>query len=578
MSVSPQRPITYSMIFGHPGEAPEMYLSTLNRSVLIQSALFLLHMEEEWKSNIAFFENFFGNDNEQYAQELWTKIQKLSDNQSPIETVLKTQYRILSKHSCLELLRISFSLPNKIDVTTDSVDLQKSIFQALLSINETLNEPNFSHVNKLPEHISSAYSILMNTLPYNEFTNTDTLSKFLASCKKSELFFEFCERSHKYRTILQQFIKSYGCSSWEKYLYSLIKIFILNGGNKDEYSKISLDIRDNDYEQELFILTRLSIDINDLISKEDNIDYRVFRNNPLVRISPNEFMVIYSSLCVEKLYNSLIFQFNEINESLPKPERISNLFQSYTSTFSEEYLFYTIIQTIISRQKYIALSGNECRATDNIGEPDYYIRNWNDIFLFEFKDVMMNASIKTSCDYEKLKSLIEDKLVCKKDSNKDSAIGQLTNNVTKILSSTFSWDKQINAKKVRIYPVLVVGDTKFTTPGMCSILNDYFINSLANKGVNREQVKGLIVVDINTLILYQHEFANKTITLKEVFDGYYNYLRKKRPYPSKPENIINNAFHHVFSTSTYIEENYKIKANQSLLSGIITRFRSQGFR
>lgn len=566
MAISFQIPITYSMIYGVQGKSPLDYLTGLNRSTIIKSALFLLHNEEKWKNFRTFCEMFFSEGNNELANELWKKYLVLAYPKNENDSFFPPTYSILSKHSCLELLRIGFSLPiNKEDVS-DNQYLEISIFQALLSINETQSDLCFDKIDKIPEPLKEAYSMLITVLPYNEFTNINTSAKFLASCVKSEMLFTFCEQNDKYKIILDQFLKKHECANWETYIYTVAKIFIMNNGDKDNYTAIVLDPDSESYSRDLSTLLGLSIDITKTIAVEDNVDYKYFRNYPLVRVSENEFILIYSSLCAERFYNSLIFNFNEINKGLAKKDRITDIFQDYTSKFSEEYMFYKVMERIISKQKYLSMSGEECRYICNHNEPDYYIRNWDEVFLFEFKDVLMDADTKTSKDCDKLKELIERKLVYNKENQSKKGIEQLTENINRILSGTFVWDKKIIPNQVKIYPILVVGDTKFVSPGMSFILNDYFLKSLEAKGIGRKQVRDLIVIDINTLILYQNEFADKRMTIKKTCDNYYNYLKTKRPLPNNPDNIYENAFHYLYSISTFIEKNYKIKSNRFILS------------
>lgn len=571
-------PITYTMIYGKKANSPETYLSGLNRSKLIKCALFLFHNQEKWTNTNQFCENFFSQENNQLANELWTKVANLSFStfNNEVDSIFPSEYSIISKHSCLELLRICFSLSDNQEKTSNKRDFEIGVFQALLSINETQNELCFDEVEKLPEPISSAYLILMTTLPYNEFTNTDILSKFISLCKKSEMFFEYCDQTDKYKSILDCFLQKHSCPNWEKFVYTIIKLFIMNNCNEDSFRTITLNPDESTYKEEFSILSNLSININQIIPLDNNVDYKKFRNYPLVQVEKNQFLLISKSLCVEKLYNSLLFNFNEINTSLSKKYQIPNFFQNYTSNFSEEYMFYEVMRVILSKQKYISMSGKECREINRLGEPDYYIRNWNDVFLFEFKDVKMDAETKTSCDYKTLKSKIEDKLVYKKEKTKNSAIYQLTNNIQKILSNTFNWDKKINSSKVNIYPILVVGDSTFTTPGMNCILNDYFSKSLKSKSISRKQVKDLIVIDINTLILYQNEFADKNITIKDTCENYYKCLRMRYPHSNRQTNITQNAFHYLLPISCFIGKNIKQKSSQLVLSALITKIQSKG--
>ena len=569
MPIHIEIPITHTMIYGVNNIPPQDYLCKLDRSLLIKLALLLLKQQEQWSDFRIFCENYFSQNNSQFVNDLWDKYKIISAPKNDIENIIQPKYSIISKHSCLELLRISFSLPIINDGIKDTIELEKSLFLALLAINE-ISDSQYEFTEQLNEPIKSAYSVLLTLLPYNDFTNTDNYSKFMAQCKKAEMFFEFCKNNTKYSAILDIFLKEYYCKNWEEYVCSVSKLFILSE------NKIILDPTSKSYYTDSLILSNLSININQVIEQQDNLDYRIFRSNPIIQVQKDQFIVIYNSLCVEKIYNSLIFSFKDINETLEKKAKISNIFQDYTSNFSEEYLFYTIIRNAFVEQKKISMSGFDCRIIDPHGEPDYYIRNWDKVFLFEFKDVMMNADIKTSSDYIKLKDLIEDKLVCKKKSGKDSAIGQLVNNIARIQSGKFPYDDKLNSEKVKIYPILVVGDAKYVTPGMSCILNDYFKQKLEEKGINKQKIKDLILIDIDTLILYQDNFTNKITTLKCLSDNYYKYLKKRTPYTPNKENILINSYHHLFSFSHFIQENVKIESDEDNRTNLITKFKKAG--
>ena len=191
---------------------------------------------------------------------------------------------------------------------------------------------------------------------------------------------------------------------------------------------------------------------------------------------------------------------------------------------------------LISKHKYISFNGEDFRKSNIKGEPDYYIRNWNDIFLFEFKDSKINKEIKISSDYNSLKKTIEEKFV-QKSNKRPSAIKQLVNNINRILNYDISLDTKYNNQKIKIYPVLVVGDSKFSIPGISCILNEYLKKELENNGITNDRIMDLIIVDIDTLILYQNDFCRKNLTLRNIIDEYYSYLKKHKPISNIKDNV-----------------------------------------
>jgi len=78
--------------------------------------------------------------------------------------------------------------------------------------------------------------------------------------------------------------------------------------------------------------------------------------------------------------------------------------------FSEHVLFYTAMKKCFGRYGTIRLTGEEIKAMIGDSEPDYYLRNDADLFLFEFKDVVLSTDIKYSGDAAKIKAGIANKL------------------------------------------------------------------------------------------------------------------------------------------------------------------------
>lgn len=207
------------------------------------------------------------------------------------------------------------------------------------------------------------------------------------------------------------------------------------------------------------------------------------------------------------------------------------------------------------------------------GEPDYYIRNGNDIFLFECKDPLFRKEDKVECNYENVKSSIEEKLV-HKEKGQPSAIEQLCNNIELILNNNFPIDLGIRSEKVRIYPILVVGDSTFTNVGMNFILNDYFKVTISSREIGHKNIHPLILVSIDSLILYQSDFEEKNLKLRDVLDSYLKFLNMEHPYGKN--DIIKNAMHKYFSLDQYLKDKTPIKSNKLLLEPLIKSFRERG--
>lgn len=482
------------------------------------------------------------------------------------------QIRILTKHSCLELLRIIFSVNFTKENISDNATFQLVIFDWLLIINE-MTTPTPNCPENLDENMKMAYSALLNISSYNDFTNADTTENFIPQCHKSKMLFSFLDSQDNLKILKDRYLEEIGCRCWEEYIYVLAKLYILNYQDESPTTYIVLEENCPSFYHDKKILDQFAFSSSDQIPYGENIDFLSFRNQPLIRFEENTYLVIDKNFLVNRIYRSLFFGIKKQNDLIEEQYRIPNFFQFFTTKFSEEVLFYDVMKHIIGNKSYIHHSGAEMRIKKISGEPDYYVRNGNDIFLFEFKDSLYRKEDKVECDYANVKSSIEKKLV-RKENGRPSAIEQLCSSIGLILNNKFQVDLGIRSDKVNIYPILVVGDTTFTNVGTNFILNDYFKKELSNRNIENKNIRPLILVSIDSLILYQFAFEEKKLKLRSVFDSYLKFLYNKCPYSKK--DILQNAMHKYFSLDQYFRDKIPIKSDKYHLEPLIKSFRESG--
>jgi hypothetical protein len=207
---------------------------------------------------------------------------------------------------------------------------------------------------------------------------------------------------------------------------------------------------------------------------------------------------------MEKIFQSLYFTLNKINSSLPKSQKIKDFRSFYGDEFSEQALVYKVLDKCFPK-KFIKLTGEEMRTLGVVGEPDYYIRRKNKIFLFEAKDTLLNAKVKHSSDFKILEGALIEKFYRNKK-GKPKAVLQLIENIRTILEGNFSADSEIKIDKVLIFPILLVHYPQYNTVGLNRIVNMWFkeeLEKLALEGFDVSRVKNLIIIDLDTFILHQ---------------------------------------------------------------------------
>lgn len=498
-------------------------LSSIGRKECVHRILYLLRNAQSFNTIEDFIKKFFSKSNRSFAEKIYDKINALTKRDENFYGI--AHYTIISQQTCLDLLRVLFSadFQNAKHNCFSQCQIERTLFTAILLTNELI-EQSENHIN-IPndEKDMDAYTMILTTLPYNDYTNISCERLFFKQTLQAISFFEFCLSNNKFNYILQLFLDSYDCATWKQYILSLTSLFSICCNPHNPI--VVLDRQSKDYTQRKNFLNKLSTSLDESINLNDNIDYVVFRDRPFIRLEEDSYAVIDLHFLCEKMYNSIRFEMRKINQDLPTKSifKIKNFFVEYSTAFSERHLFYNTIKKIIGRHHYISHTGLDFEKKRIASAPDFYIRNGKHIFLFEFKDVMMRKEEKTSSDYEILKNHIKHKLVQKEDGS-NSAIKQLANNYLLIYNGCFTGDKKLKPQKCKIYPILVVSDSKFVTQGVFPTLNSQFLEYLQQRGIANDKICPLILVDVGTLLLYQHDFEDGLLSLKEAFNDYYKFL------------------------------------------------------
>lgn len=407
-------PLTYQKLYKEKPNIDELNssLAKLDKQMLLKCTLTLLHNADSWSNINEFITHFFSKENKNFAYNVLHRYDEIISEIYTTSNGFIPQVRILTKHSCLELLRIIFSVNFTGDNLSDNATFQLVIFDWLLVINDmTTPTPNIPE--NIDESMKEAYNALLNMSSYNDFTNIDATANFILQCYKSRLLFDFLDSQDNLRRIKEMYLKEMGCKCWEEYIFVLAKLFIIDYQNKSSTTLIVLDENHPSFHHDKRILDQFALSSSDKISYDENVDFISFRDKPLIQFEKNTYWIIDEHFLANRFYRSLFFGIKKQNGLIEKQYKLSDFFQFITTRFSEETLFYDVMKHIVGNKSYVHYSGSTMRNKGTSGEPDYYIRNGNDIFLFEFKDSLYRKEDKVECNYENVKSSIENKLVHK---------------------------------------------------------------------------------------------------------------------------------------------------------------------
>lgn len=437
-------------------------------------------------------------------------------------------YHLVCAQTGIELLKYLFSIPDK-SVPVDYCSLEnggiiKSIHVMLvvLHINERIVNGCVPISEDDNAKDSIAHAAVISTIENNDFLNYDVTTTPYIHLYKASKFLNFCDGDSYFAKHKASLLSMYGCADSKTYLSFVIWLLLENWKYDEGYCRLTFD-DDNPVPQ---AIDKISIPISEIISIDSNSDYKAFRERPLIKLDNTHYVVICVPFLMDKLYNSLIFDLTEVSGD-------GNITRTKASSeFTEPLLMYPLLRSIVEPQSPIHLSGDDCKKIEPKRAPDYYVRNWNDVFLFELKDYSFRADIKSNPTFDELVEYLHKQFVTKTN-GKDGAIRQLVHNIKAIVNNDFAWDKTLH-KPRRIYPILILGNSTYMTLGMSYMINKLFREELKKEGVSDCRISDLIVIDIDTLILYKGVFSNRRYKFKKVLDDYLTHINKDY---SKSKNL-----------------------------------------
>jgi len=247
-----------------------------------------------------------------------------------------------------------------------------------------------------PVSFLSAYvpeQLIYNYIIYPKDYRTEFIKcfSFMSFCAKDSIFFEY----------LQIFSSEYGMT-WQEYLFINFTLYLKMSTN--DAGATTIVYIDDTYVSALNFMAPICCELESFVSRTD---FRSFRKTPVLKVSNNHFIILFDKFFVDKIFSSLLFDFAKILSKYKQRTNISgfpDLKQLVGQRFTERILFYDIMNRCFCRYADVMLSGETLKSKISNGEPDYYIRKGSRVFIFEFKDVLLNTDVKYSRDLPKIEN------------------------------------------------------------------------------------------------------------------------------------------------------------------------------
>lgn len=438
-----------------------------------------------------------------------------------------------TKRTILELLRQIFKIPPtdfKNDGTPDSFEYD--LFCVILYLNEVLM--------KFHSYEESSYSnfqtlIYLSNYVHNDLINIDYKRVLLTQIYYFNCLSHFLEEREEAKDLKGRILDKLKVDNLDEYLYTVTSLVAFYVENKS-FQMVCLDTN-KAFRFNEGICDFLSIGKNDVYfssihdenernNRNLNLDYRVFRAHPLIKMEEGCYIIFSLPILCERLYNGFVFDLMNVFAG-------KDFYSFYNKHFVERYLFRNTMVTCLGKKtSYTYPTITAIKANVNEEEqdnqPDFYIREKYNLIIFECKSIKINSSIRDDADVKSLTELLQNKLYESKtniDKNRHTkkktekvGISQLVYCINCIEDDIFPFDNSI-PDDVAYYPVLVLDDPLIVQLGLTNLVNQWYLGRVNNE-LKEAICHPLIVMSIDTLALYSDTFKQQGFTT--IFDKFFS--------------------------------------------------------
>lgn len=510
--------LNYSTYFNQ-NDTIEDLLAPLGKMDLLRAVSYLINRTKSEKNAVETINNWFND----------LKIK------SELILITKDNTSILNICSSLNLLTY---ITEKKDSNTEEIinpnDFEIRLFKTYLLLNSEQDKIEEAGQKNLPiDGSEEKLNASLLTLLYHDYDlqNYFLQEIFLVQLIKSIDFFQFIEKDDKLKNHLSLFLSNYNCKTWSEWIINLLNLIlpILNHDN-ETYSEFRLD-KDEDFDINTTFLSLFTIPLE----YEELPDFINLRSNPILKINDETFIIINKLFLVERIFKSVVFEFSlKINKQVKEEYRLKDFRANYCDYFSEQTLLYNALSNCFpNNYKWIKIKGEDFKKIKYSSEPDYYIRFKNKVLIFESKDVILKGNEKHSRDYSILSKCLKEKFLKIEKDNiiSKKAILQIIENIKRIFDKYYDKiDTDYKTEFLNFYPILVVHDRQFDTPELNRLINKWFKKELEKVFNKNEQSKinDLVIINIDTLILYQEHFKKRgKYGLEIMINKYFEFIKPR---------------------------------------------------
>lgn len=448
-------------------------------------------------------------------------------------------------YSNLVFYSLIFKIFNNQPLRDLTGDEAKKVFDACLIINGIANSKiqieeetikNADEENKIEEVTMPNFIYQKDYASSIDFSNQVT---------RGIAFFKYLENDPKYKDLILDYYKFKNVNGYLRMFKNLMVLFTeikIRKGLEIRNQLANLQKYDIAKEVDLVYIETLCINVEIENYAEDE-SFGIFRNKFLFKLNQFQFFILNVNFLLDQFYKSQIFSFN----SFLKSKGVKGDFLSEKGkNFTEGIYLPTVLDTCLPH--FIRFYGYDCINSKEEELCDAYLREANKICLIEFKDVLLNASVKNDSNKEKLFAELEKKFLVNQ-SNKPKGITQLLNAIKDIEDHSVSFDSTVPKTDLEIYPVIVYTDATFGIEGVNKYFKEKFAKEIDNLKLKNVFVRDVTFINLNYFEIHENYFNQKYLDVYKVLNGYFEHIKDVN-YALTPFEVFSR-----FYMNTYMPQN-----------------------
>jgi hypothetical protein len=444
------------------------------------------------------------------------------------------------------------------DLTGDEA---KKVFDAYLIINGIVNSKIQieKETIKKAEDANKIEDVTMPSFIYQK--DYASSIDFSNQVTRGVAFFKYLENDIKYKELVLEYYKSKKINGYLRLFKNLMVLFTEINIGKDLVKRNQLANL-----QEYFIGKEVDLAFIDTLCINTEIEnyaedesFGVLRNKFLYKLNQFQFFTLNVNFLLDQFYKAQIFSFN----TFLKSKNIKWEFLSEKGkNFTEGIYLPTVLDTCFPH--FTRFYGDDCVNSKNEELCDAYLRESNKICLIEFKDVLLNASVKNGADKEKLFVELEKKFLANQ-TNKPKGVTQLLNALKDINDNSVSFDNSVPKSDLEIYPIIVYTDTTFGIEGINKYFKEKFTKGIESLELKNIVVKDVTFINLNYFEIHEDYFNQNYLDIFKVLNGYFDHVKEVN-FSLTPFEVFSR-----FYMNTYIPENLGSASSfQKHLRNIVT--------